>query len=418
MLISILGVSFLVGILSGSYPAFFLSKFKPAEVLKGKINTRIKETIARKILVITQFSLSLIIIVPTMVIIDQFDFLMKEDLGYSRENVITIPVREALSNRMEPLKIELLKYPQISHLSFANGLPLKWTHEVKIRPEGFLKEDALIMKGYWVSYDYIKTMGMKLIKGRGFSREFNDKNNVVISKKAASALGWENPIGKPIIVKDMQFKERKGNVIGLLDDFHFNDVFHPLSPNILILEPQRIYYMFIKVNGTIDSDIVKYIQAKWQAILPGVPFEYSTLDYIFNESYRGLVKSTETFKIVSIIAVFISCLGLIGLSSYTIERKTKEIGIRKTLGASVFQIISMFVGEFIKFVVISNIVALPIAYIISHWVLNWAWVYRIKLGIIYFIIAALLSLFSAFISIIFQTVKAATANPVNSLKYE
>jgi putative ABC transport system permease protein len=416
MLILILGVTLLVGFFSGSYPALFLSRFKPIEVLKGKISTGIKGAPLRKILVVTQFLLSLVLIIPTLVIISQFDFLMKKDLGYNRENVLMVSIPDNQGPRVEVLRNELLKHPRISQVAFANGIPINWAHEVKVRGEGISKENALNMKGYWVTYDFIELFKMKIVQGRSFSREFQDKDNFVISQAAAKELGWENPLGKSLSVTDP--RNKSGTVIGVVEDFHFNNLFFPISPNILILEPRWIYRMYIRVQDANSTGIIDYIRTTWQHILPDVPFEYSTLDHIFTESYRSMIKSAETFKLVSIIAIFISCLGLIGLSSYTIERKTKEIVIRKTLGASVFQIIRLFVAEFIRLVIMANLVALPIAYFISSWFLNWAWAYRIKLGMIYFIIAALLSLVSAFISIIPQTLRAATANPAKSLKYE
>lgn len=413
MIIMIFGVSILVGIISGCYPAFFLSRFKPAEVLKGKINARMKGTAARKTMVITQFSLSVILIIGTIVIIRQFDFLLQVDLGYNRENIITLPVQEIDPQRLEPIKNELSKHPQITHISFANWVPINWAPEYKVRPEGFSNQDSFILNGYPVNYDFTETIGMKIIKGRSFSKEFKDENNFLISQSAASAFGWEDPVGKQLTVDN-----QKGKVIGMVKDFHFNHVFKTASPNLLKLETRWLYYMFVKTPDGINQDILHYIGTKWKTIFPDVPFEYSTLDHLFNEAYRRMIKSSEFFKMVSIISIFISCLGLIGLSSYTIEKKRKEIGIRKVLGASELQVINMFVTEFVKLVIISNIIAFPIAYYFAHWFLNWAWVYRINTGAFVFIITAILSLLSALVSVIPQTVKAAAANPVDVIKYE
>lgn len=413
MLIIILAGSILFGILSGSYPAFYLSRFKPSSVFREQTQRGGKGTLARKILVISQFSMAILLIAVTLVITKQFGFLMKTDLGYNRRNIITIPVQAALKDRLEPLRNDLLKHSKIAYVSYANWVPIKWGPQFKVRPEGASENETLTMKVFPINYDFIETTGLKVLKGRTFSREFNDENNFVISKRAASQLGWQDPLGKRLTVGSW-----KGTVVGMVEDFHFSGVSHGMTPNILIMKSDWIAYMFIKLNDKMNSEIGDYLQTRWEAIVPDIPLEYSMLEDVFQESYLDLTKGTDFFGIVSLIAIFISCMGLIGLSSYTVQRKTREIGVRKVFGATTFEITKMFVFQFLKWVLISNIIALPLAYLASDWFLNVAWVNRTSLGIHFFIIASLLSFVSALASVIPQTIRAANTNPTNALKYE
>jgi putative ABC transport system permease protein len=413
LLMGLPALTLLVGIIAGSYPAFFLSSFKPAHALKKDLQTGVKGTRVRKILVVVQFTITVIAMVFTFTVARQLDYLADADLGYNRENIVTLRIERTMKPAIEPLRNELLKHPGIISVSASRNFPFNWIEECRVRAEGMTEEDAWTMDGYPVGYDYIETLGIKLLKGRSFSRRYRDENNYVISETAAGKLGWDDPMGKPLTVRGT-----KGTVIGVVADFHFRHVFYKNKPALLYLRPTWINHLFIKCSSPPGAGVRQYIREQWNRFVPAVPYEFSLLGDRFDEQLRDSTKAAEIFKYISIIAVFISCLGLFGLVSHTVERKTKEIGIRKTLGASVPGIVRMFVVDFTKLVVLANIIALPFAYYASHWFIHWAWVYKTGVGVIVFLLAAVLSLLSAVLSVFFQTVKAAIANPVEALRYE
>jgi putative ABC transport system permease protein len=416
VLFTTLCVTMIVGVASGIYPAFFLSAFEPILILKNQYITRISSTKFRKVLVTFQFALAFIMIAFTLTGMKQLDMLAKVDLGYTRKNIITIPVNNSFYSKFDLLENELKQNPNISLVASAHVLPFAWGRQDKMRPEGSGKNQTESINSYPCGYNFIEAINIKIVKGRSFSREFNDENSMIITEETAKHFGWNDPIGKVMIYNERG--EARKTIIGVAKDFHFPHVFQKKAPAVLFFSPKEPFYVYIKTLAKPDENTIDFIQQTWAKVAPDLPFEYSILDYAFEENLRSTTKTLEIFKYVAGISVFIACLGLFALASYTAERRTKEIGIRKVLGASVNKITGRLLSEFLIPVVAANIVALPVAYYLSSYLINVGWIYKTNLNASLFIFAVIVSIISALLAIGIQSVKAALANPVESLRYE
>ena len=278
------------------------------------------------------------------------------------------------------------------------------------------KEETESIYSYPCGYNFIEAIDIKIVKGRSFSRDFHDENSMIITEETARHYGWDDPIGKVMIFNERG--EARKTIIGVAKDFHFPHVFTKKAPAVLFFLPDQPFYVYIKTVTKPDNTTIDYIRKVWNRIVPELPFEYSILDYAFEKNLRTTTKSLEIFKYIAVISVFIACLGLFALASYTAERRTKEIGVRKVLGASVRKITGMLVSEFLVLVIIANIIALPIAYYLSNFLITVGWIYKTDLSAYLFLTAAGVSIVSALMAIGIQSVKAAMANPVKSLRYE
>lgn len=409
-------VTLFVGIVSGIYPAFFLSTIAPGVILKNQYAVRGSGEKFRKVMVIFQFALAFTMIVFTLTLTKQLDMLSKADLGYSRKNIITVNVDFPFYTKFDVLENELKKNPDISMVASSHVLPFSWERRDKVRTDGASRSEAEIINSYPCGYNFIEAIDIKIIKGRSFSREFNDKNSMIITEKTARHFGWDDPIGKVLIFNDRHDARKK--VIGVAKDFHFPHVFFKKAPAVIFWLPEEPFYVYIKTLTNPDNDTIKFIEDVWRKVLPDLPFEYSILDYKFKDDLRASTKITEIFKYIAGVSVFIACLGLFALASYTAERKTQEIGIRKVHGASISKITTMLISNFLLLVAIGNIVALPGAYFVSDYFIHIGWVYKTHLSVSLFVIAALVSVASALIAITVQSVKAAMADPLKALRYE
>ncbi len=416
ILLIIFGVTLFVGFISGLYPAFFLSSIRPTLILKNQAVIKKGGFSFRKILVIFQFSLSFIMIAFTLTSIKQLDMMSSIDLGYNRENVITIPVNNEFYKKFDVLEKELKQNPDISIVGTSHVLPFSWGRQDKMRPEGAYKSNTENIFSYPCGYNFIEAIDIKIVKGRSFSREFNDNGNIIISEETARHFGWEDPLGKVIIYSERN--DARKTVIGVAKDFHFPHVFFEKAPAVIYFLNEQPFYVYIKTVSKPSDETIKFIKGIWNKTVPELPFEYSILDYAFEENLRSSAKTFDIFKFISIISVFIACLGLFALASYTVERKTKEIGIRKALGASVNKITGKLISEFLILIVISNVIALPVAYYFSNYLITVGWVYKTELDASLFITASVVSVVAALLAVGIQSVKAAAANPIESLRYE
>jgi putative ABC transport system permease protein len=414
VLILIFGVTLLTGVFAGSYPAFYLSASQPVLVFQRRLMAGKKGSRLRKLLVVTQFTFSIILILMTVISIKQSRHNLVVDLGYNRDNVVAVTMPREIRGRLEIFKNELLRNKDILSVSASAALPIEWKAEKQVLPEGFTEGDALDMNAYAVDYGFVEMLDIDIVQGRSFSREYADTGSFIINETAAQQLQWENPIGKRLAMGD-----RKGTVIGVAKDFHFKSILlEKISPAVLYLGPDELNYIFVKYSRPENlSGVIEFVRGKWSLVAPDLPFEYTTLENAFYDVFQG-DKTSEMTGTLGALAIFLSCLGLFGLSSYSVERRRKEIGIRKVLGASVSRIVRMLAKDFIKLVAIANLIAIPIAYFMMNAIIRFVYAYPVSIGIEIFIITTGVTLLIAFLTVSSQTVRSARANPATSLKHE
>jgi ABC-type antimicrobial peptide transport system permease subunit len=411
----IIGITLLTGIFAGSYPAFVLSKFNPISVMKG-VYTKGKHGDAfRKLLVIIQFSLSITLIISTLIVFNQMQFMKQKDLGFQKDNLIYLPIRGELSEKFFEFKDELLKLTGIENVTRCSSKLTQIGYVASgLNWEGRAEDDDPIFSFEGIGYDYFKTCEMEFVEGRGFSKDFSDdEKNYVLNESAIRRIGYEsNALGRMF---DMWGRE--GKIIGVVKDFNYKHQSQEIDPLILTYYPDFYNLILIKVNSMNLESLITRIESIWDQFVSQYPFEYNFMDEDFDNLYKNEQNMGSLFQIFTALAVFISCLGLFGLATFVVERRTKEIGVRKVLGASSAGLISMLIKDFTKWVILANIIAWPLAwYFINKWLQNYA--YRTDINLVPFCVAGFSAILIAIITVMFQTFKAANANPVDALKYE
>ena len=411
LLMMLFGLTIIIGFLSGIYPAFYISKLKPVEIFKEKMKSKSKGRL-RKILVISQFVFTLFLICFSIVMRGHFDFLSGVDLGYSRENVSAVLLDENLDwDRVTNFKNEIQALSSVKKVTSAGYYPVMWHSKTDLKINvGSEEKDRVDY--YSADYNFAEVFELELIEGRTPELELNDDGNFLINQSAISKLNIDDPIGKEIIVN-----EKTGKVIGIVKDFHFKNLNFPIRPAVISVTKNN-GYIFIKFDGKQNLKSNQIIESVWQKHFPDQPFEINTVEKQFSIAYAPLENYSLMIGFMSLIAIVFSCLGVFALSSFTIQKRIKEIGIRKVLGSKNSEIVLMLLKNFLKPVLISNIISLPLSYYFITEFLAIGWTYQRDLELIIFIAAGALSFVCSITAVIFQVVRASRVNPAILLKYE
>jgi ABC-type antimicrobial peptide transport system permease subunit len=406
-------VVLIIGLFSGSYPSLYLSRLNALTIFKEGKSGSSKGNYLRRVFVITQFVISISLIIVSLTIWTQLNFLNNKDLGFNKSNLIYFPLPDQ-GNKYEVLKERLLEYSGVENVTVLSHELTDVVHLAQATWEGKDKSDKTLMNMIWADEDFISTMKMEIIKGSDFKMKHQEDTNAlfILNEAAVNMLGFDNPIGKRFNIGRWN-----GYINGVVKDFNFQPLYEDVKPMVLSNLNYERFYLYVRINGTQIEKILPIIKDEFKKFAPEVPFDYNFLDNEIKDMYKNENRLAELTKDFTLITILISCLGLFGLIFFMTERRTKEIGIRKTLGASISNIVYLLSKEIIVWIIIANMISWPIAYyFINKWLSNFS--YRIELNMLPFILSGLIVFVIALLTLNIKAVKAAYANPVHALRYE
>jgi len=418
------GIILFTSLLAGSYPSFYLTSFNPIRVFKGKLpKTSFGSLLIRNGMVIFQFTISTALIVCTIIVFQQLQFTRNADMGLNKENTLIIANTNRLKQSEESFREEVSRLPQVAGSTIASSVPTKnWfgdRYELEANGESQVPFD-ISLASFIVDEEFIPTTQLTLLKGRNFSRSFNDSTSVIINETAARQMGWKDAIGQYMIYPGNE--NQRFQIIGIVKDFNFESLRSTITPFALFHPSSKTYglgtsYMMVRIKPGKTLEALETINAKWKSFAPATPFDHSFLDEEFESLYRADAKMGQVFGLFTLLSIFVACLGLFGLSAYTAERRIKEIGLRKVLGASVHGLAGLLSRDFLKLVLVAVCIAFPIAWMtMDNWLQVFA--YRIKIEWWVFALAGIGALAIALVTVSFQAIKAAMGNPVKTLRTE